>query len=159
VSRSCKASAPAPAPVAPDAAAARLAEIGRLVVTLAGQLGVTAGVAGALPPLPAAPSAPAAPSTSPVATPAATPPAHGHHAGPSIKAPLNGTFYRASAPGKPNLAEEGATVKAGEAVCIVEAMKLFNQIKAEKPCKIVAFLAKHGEAVKKGQPLAAIEWL
>jgi biotin carboxyl carrier protein len=77
--------------------------------------------------------------------------------GPTINAPLNGTFYRSSAPGKPNLAEEGSSVKAGDAICIVEAMKLFNQIKADKPCRIVKFLVNHGDHVKKGQPMVSIE--
>ena len=129
--------------------AARYAEIGRLVASLAGQLGVTSGKGLALP-LPAAP-APAKKAAAPaVVAPAAI-------TGPTINAPLNGTFYRATAPGKPNLAEEGAAVKAGEAVCIVEAMKLFNQIKADKACKIVKFLVNHGDHVAKGQPLVAIE--
>ena len=79
--------------------------------------------------------------------------------GPSINAPLNGTFYRSAAPGKPNMVEEGATVKVGDAICIVEAMKLFNQIKADKPCKIVKFLVAHGDQVKKGQAMASIELL
>jgi oxaloacetate decarboxylase alpha subunit len=77
--------------------------------------------------------------------------------GPTIDAPLNGTFYRSSGPGEPNLSEEGDTVKKGGAVCIVEAMKLFNQIKAPGNCKIVKFLVEHGAAVEKGQPLVVIE--
>ena len=79
--------------------------------------------------------------------------------GPTIDAPLNGTFYLSSGPGKPHFVEVGAEVKKGEPVCIVEAMKLFNQIKAPVNCKIVRFLAEHGDAVKKGQPLVAIEEL
>ncbi len=79
--------------------------------------------------------------------------------GPTIDAPLNGTFYRSAGPGKPNYAEEGATVGKGDAVCIVEAMKLFNQIKAPGKCKVVKFLANHGDAVTKGQPLVEIEKL
>jgi len=50
-------------------------------------------------------------------------------------------------------------VEAGQGVCIVEAMKLFNQIKSEKKCRIVAFLVKHGDHVAKGQPLARIEFV
>ena len=79
--------------------------------------------------------------------------------GPTIDAPLTGTFYRSSGPGKPMLAEEGDVVEAGGVVCIVEAMKLFNQIKATKKCKIVKFLAAHGDAIKKSQPMVAIEEL
>jgi len=77
--------------------------------------------------------------------------------GKTVDAPLNGTFYRSAGPGKPNFAEEGASVKKGEPLCIVEAMKLFNQIKAPEDCKVVRFLAAHGEAVKKDQPLLVIE--
>jgi biotin carboxyl carrier protein len=86
-------------------------------------------------------------------------PAAAVETGPTINAPLTGTFYRTSAPGKPNLADDGAVVEAGSPVCIVEAMKLMNAIKATKKCRIVAFLAKHGDAVSKGQALARIEWL
>ncbi len=77
--------------------------------------------------------------------------------GPTIDAPLNGTFYRSNGPGEPKFAEEGDKVKKGQPVCIVEAMKLFNQIKAPSNCKVVKFLAEHGDAVVKGQPLVVIE--
>ena len=76
--------------------------------------------------------------------------------GTPVTAPLNGTFYRSAGPGKPELAADGANVKNGEPCCIVEAMKLFNPIKATSAGKIT-FLAKHGEAVVKGQTLAVIE--
>jgi acetyl-CoA carboxylase biotin carboxyl carrier protein len=75
--------------------------------------------------------------------------------GTSVLAPLNGTFYRSDAPGKPNMAEDGATVKAGDAVCVVEAMKLFNPIKAPSGGKIT-FLVEHGKGVQKGQAIAVI---
>ena len=80
-------------------------------------------------------------------------------AGPVIEAPLNGTFYRSSGPGKALLAEEGATVDRDGPVCIVEAMKLFNQIKAPCKCRIVKFLAEHGDPVTKGQALVSIDEL
>ena len=70
-------------------------------------------------------------------------------------APLNGTFYRSAGPGKPELAADGASVKAGDAVCIVEAMKLFNPIKATASGTIT-FAAKHGAAVAKGETIAWI---
>ncbi len=76
-------------------------------------------------------------------------------AGTPVLAPLNGTFYRSDAPGKPPMAGDGAAVKAGEAVCVVEAMKLFNPIKASAAGKIT-FLVEHGKAVTKGQPVAVI---
>ena len=75
--------------------------------------------------------------------------------GTPVLAPLNGTFYRSDAPGKPKMAEDGASVKAGQAVCVVEAMKLFNPIKASAAGKIT-FLVEHGKAVTKGQVIAAI---
>lgn len=76
--------------------------------------------------------------------------------GTPVLAPLNGTFYRSDAPGKPPMAGDGAAVKAGDAVCVVEAMKLFNPIKATAAGKIT-FLVEHGKAVQKGQPIASIE--
>ena len=75
--------------------------------------------------------------------------------GTPVLAPLNGTFYRSDAPGKPPMAGDGAAVKAGDAVCVVEAMKLFNPIKATAAGKIT-FLVEHGKAVQKGQPIASI---
>ena len=75
--------------------------------------------------------------------------------GTPVTAPLNGTFYRSDAPGKPDMAADGATVKAGDAVCVVEAMKLFNPIKAPAGGKIT-FVAEHGKAVTKGQVVAVI---
>jgi len=77
--------------------------------------------------------------------------------GPTVDAPLNGTFYRSPGPGAPKFAEEGDVVKKGQPICIVEAMKLFNQIKAPSNCKVVKFLAEHGDSVEKGTPLVVIE--
>lgn len=79
--------------------------------------------------------------------------------GATVDAPLNGTFYRSEGPGSPNFAEEGDTVEADAPVCIVEAMKLFNQIKAPSRCRVLSFLADHGQPVQKGDPLASIEEL
>ena len=76
-------------------------------------------------------------------------------AGTPVLAPLNGTFYRSDAPGKPQMAADGASVKSGDAVCVVEAMKLFNPIKATAAGKIT-FLVEHGKPVTKGQPVAVI---
>ncbi len=148
--------APAAAPAAVTAAPAadaNFAAIGRMVAQLAQLLGVSStGVAAA----PAATATAASPA--PVAVAAAAV-AKAAPAGPTIDAPLNGTFYRTPGPGKPNFADEGAAVKPGDAVCVVEAMKLFNQIKASKACRIVQFLVQHGDHVTKGQPLATVAWL
>lgn len=76
---------------------------------------------------------------------------------PTIDAPLNGTFYKSSGPDKPHFVAVGDSVKAGEPVCILEAMKLFNPIEAPSDCKIIEFLVEHGQAVEKDQPLIAIE--
>ncbi len=98
----------------------------------------------------AAPAAGAAPSAK------ASGPANAQAAsGTQVLAPLNGTFFRSDAPGKPPMAADGAAVKAGDAVCVVEAMKLFNPVKAPASGKIT-FLVGHGEAVKKGQAVASI---
>ena len=79
--------------------------------------------------------------------------------GPSIKAPLNGTFYTSSGPGSPDFVKPGDEVNEGDPVCIVEAMKLFNQIKALCRCRIVKFAVEHGAAVEKDQALVVIEEL
>ncbi|HMD69123.1 MAG TPA: biotin/lipoyl-containing protein, partial [Chitinivibrionales bacterium] len=78
-------------------------------------------------------------------------------AGPSIKAPLVGAFYSTSGPSKPKLVNVGDVVEAGTKVCIVEAMKLFNEIVAPVKCKILQFLVEDGTMVEKNQPLIAIE--
>ena len=88
-------------------------------------------------------------------TKGAAPAASADVKGTPVLAPLNGTFYRSDAPGKPPLAADGAGVKPGEAVCVVEAMKLFNPIKAPAAGKIT-FLVEHGKAVQKGQVLATV---
>ena len=93
----------------------------------------------------AAPAQAAAATSAPAAAVEGTP----------VLSPLSGTFYRSDAPGKSDLAADGAAVKAGDTVCVVEAMKLFNPIKAPAGGKIT-FLVKHGQAVTKGQPIAAI---
>ncbi|HQQ91274.1 MAG TPA: pyruvate carboxylase subunit B [Kiritimatiellia bacterium] len=142
-----------PAPVAQvDADTQRFAEIGRFVASLAGlvQGSGTISLPASAPLLPQ----PAAPAAAPVAPPVKAIDAAPQ--GPTINAPLNGTFYRSAGPDKPALANEGDSLKAGAPLCIVEAMKLFNQIKADKPLKIVKFLVEHGAVVAKGQPLALV---
>ena len=109
-------------------------------------------------------AAPVPPPSAPVVTAPAAKPTKPEKAadaapqGPTINAPLSGTFYRSAGPGKPELAKEGDSLKAGDPLCIVEAMKLFNQIKADKPLKIVKFMVEHGAVVSKGQPLAVVSY-
>ena len=135
-----------------DEATRRYAAIGQTLSHLFAQLGGVPA-SGELPPPPLPPAAATPPAPKEAAAPAA---ASDPPAGETIDAPLNGTFYRTDGPGKPNLSEEGATVASGGAVCIVEAMKLFNEIKAPKKCTIVKFLVEHGATVTKGQPLAVV---
>jgi oxaloacetate decarboxylase alpha subunit len=102
----------------------------------------------------------AAPTPKPAPAPAAPPPATPEKpepAGETINSPLSGTFYRSEGAGKPELAREGDLVSAGDPVCMVEAMKLFNPIKAPTACRVVKILLEHGAAVSKGDPLMAIE--
>lgn len=77
--------------------------------------------------------------------------------GECILAPMVGTFYRSSAPGNPAFVEEGDSVAQGETLCIIEAMKLMNEVKATKGCKIVKILVEDGQIVKKGDKLFIIE--
>jgi oxaloacetate decarboxylase alpha subunit len=80
-------------------------------------------------------------------------------AGTPVPAPLHGTFYISEAPGKPPIVEVGDKVKKGDKLCIVEAMKLFNEIKAPTDCRVVKILVGHGEAVEKDQPMMIVEEL
>jgi oxaloacetate decarboxylase (Na+ extruding) subunit alpha len=77
----------------------------------------------------------------------------------TINAVMAGTFYRSAGENKPPFVEEGKTVNAGETICILEAMKLFNEIQSPVKCKIVKILVQDGTKVTKGQPLLAIEKL
>jgi oxaloacetate decarboxylase (Na+ extruding) subunit alpha len=74
-----------------------------------------------------------------------------------VTAPIVGTFYRASAPDKPPYVEVGDIVKKGQVLCIIEAMKLMNEIESETSGKIVQILMENGQPVEYGQPLFAIE--
>ena len=74
-----------------------------------------------------------------------------------VKSPMVGTFYRASSPGAKSFVELGQTVKEGQPICIVEAMKILNEIEADKSGVITQILAENGQAVEYGQPLFVIE--
>ena len=102
-------------------------------------------------------SAPAAAPTAaaPVAsTPAAAPAADNLI---TIKSPMIGTFYRRASPDKPLLAEEGTEVSAGKVVCIIEAMKLFNEIESEVKGTIVKVLVEDASPVEFDQPLFLVQ--
>lgn len=107
----------------------------------------------------AAPSAPSQPTSSvPVSTqdkPKATETANDNYI--TIKSPMIGTFYRSSAPGKPMFVEVGDEVSPGKVVCIIEAMKLFNEIESEVKGRIVKILAEDASPVEYDQPLFLVE--
>ena len=114
----------------------------------------------------AAPAQYAAPIPAPVAAPAAAPaaaaapaeekPAAEAPTGHVIKSPMVGTFYAAPSPGSPNFIEVGKHVKVGDTICIVEAMKMMNQIEADKAGVIEAILVEDGQPVEFDQPLVTI---
>jgi acetyl-CoA carboxylase biotin carboxyl carrier protein len=74
-----------------------------------------------------------------------------------VKSPMVGTFYRASAPGSKPFAEVGQQVKPGDTLCIIEAMKLLNEIEADREGKIKVILPENGQPVEYGEPLFIIE--
>lgn len=105
-------------------------------------------------PAPAAVAAPvaAAPVAAPAAETSAEPVLEGH----VVRSPMVGTFYRSPSPGAPSFIEVGKQVKAGDTICIVEAMKMMNQIEADKSGTILAILAEDGQPVEFDQPLVTI---
>jgi len=107
------------------------------------------------PPAPAA--APAAAAVSPAAAAAAVAAAAAATADQTVTAPMVGTFYSAPAPGAKPFVDIGSEVKPGDVLCIIEAMKMMNQIESDKAGRIVSVLAKNGDPVEFGQPLFVIE--
>jgi len=105
------------------------------------------------PPAAAAPAA-AAPAGVPAAPAAA---AARHAPEQAVTAPMVGTFYSAPAPGAKPFVEIGSEVKPGDILCIIEAMKMMNQIESDKAGKVVSILVKNGDPVEFGQPLFVIE--
>ena len=99
---------------------------------------------------PAAPVAPAAPAPAAEAEPAAP-------AGHTVKSPMVGTFYRASSPTAKEFVQVGQSVNVGDTLCIVEAMKMMNQIESDKAGVVKAILVENQEAVEFDQPLFIIE--
>lgn len=106
---------------------------------------------------PAPQPAPAAPqAAAPEPAPAAPEPASAEPAGHAVKSPMVGTFYRSPSPGAQAFVEVGQQVKPGDAICIVEAMKMMNQIEADKAGVVEAILVEDGEPVEFDQPLITI---
>jgi acetyl-CoA carboxylase biotin carboxyl carrier protein len=114
--------------------------------------GGAGGVQQTLAPVAMAPAAAAVAATP--AAPAAAPEAPAGH---TVKSPMVGTFYRASSPGAKSFVEIGSQVKEGETICIIEAMKILNEIEADKSGTIAQILCENGQAVEYGQPLFIIE--
>jgi acetyl-CoA carboxylase biotin carboxyl carrier protein len=101
----------------------------------------------------AAPAAPAAPVAA--ASPAAQAPTVS--AENTVTAPMVGTYYASASPGAKAFVEIGTEVKAGQTLCIIEAMKMMNQIESDRSGKVVSILASNGEPVEFGQPLFIVE--
>jgi acetyl-CoA carboxylase biotin carboxyl carrier protein len=104
-------------------------------------------------------NAPVAAAPAPVAAPVAAPAAviEAVPAGHTVKSPMVGTFYRSSSPGAKSFVEIGSQVKEGDTICIIEAMKILNEIEADKSGTITQILAENGQAVEYGAPLFIIE--
>ena len=109
-------------------------------------------VAAAAAPLAAAAPTPATPSAPAAEAPAATKEPEGH----VIRSPMVGTFYRAPSPGAKPFVVEGQSVSSGETLCIIEAMKILNQIESDKSGKIVEILVENGQPVEYNEPLFVI---
>ena len=107
----------------------------------------------AAPPAAAPPPAPAAPAAATPAAEPAAPPMRGQQ----VTAPMVGTFYSGPAPGAKPFVEIGTEVKPGDTLCVIEAMKMMNQIESEFAGRVVSVLVENGNPVEFGQPLFVIE--
>lgn len=127
---------------------------GKVRIVKAAPAGAAAPVTYAMAPV-AAPAAPvaAAPAVEVAPAPAVAAAPAGH----TVKSPMVGTFYRASSPGAKSFVEVGDSIKEGETICIVEAMKILNEIEADKSGTVTQILVDNGQAVEYGQPLFVIE--
>lgn len=102
-------------------------------------------------------AAPVAPVAAPAAAPAPAEAPAAEVSGHQVRSPMVGTFYRSPSPEAKAFVEVGQTVKVGDALCIVEAMKMMNRIEADKAGVVKAILVNDGEAVEFDQPLIVIE--
>ncbi len=109
----------------------------------------------AAPPVTYAQAAPAPALIEPAPTAASATPTE--HTGHMVTAPMVGTFYRAPSPGSKSFVEEGQTVKEGDTLCIIEAMKMLNQIEADRSGVVKKILAENAQPVEFGQPLFVID--
>ncbi|MDO8887206.1 MAG: acetyl-CoA carboxylase biotin carboxyl carrier protein [Hydrogenophaga sp.] len=125
---------------------------GKVRIVKSAPMSAAAPVTYSMAPAPVAPPVVPAVEAIPVAVAAAAEPV-GH----TVKSPMVGTFYRASSPGAKPFVEIGDTIKEGETICIVEAMKILNEIEADKSGTVTKILVDNGQAVEYGQPLYVIE--
>ena len=124
---------------------------GKVRIVKSGPTPVAMVAAPAAAPVAVAAPAPAAAAPAPAAPVAAEPVGH------QVKSPMVGTFYRSSSPGAKAFVEIGSQVKEGDTICIIEAMKILNEIEADKSGTITQILAENGQAVEYGAPLFVIE--
>jgi len=110
----------------------------------------------AVAPMAAAPIAALAPAAAPINVETIAPETE-EISGHKIESPMVGTFYRASSPASKSFVEVGSTVAAGDTICIIEAMKMLNQIESDKAGVVKAILADNEQPVEFGQPLFIIE--
>ena len=109
-------------------------------------------------PMMQAPPSPPSPRRSPPLPRSAVPAAPARHANEHVvAAPMVGTFYASASPGAKPFVEIGTEVKEGQVLCIIEAMKMMNQIESDKTGKVTAIMATNGDPVEFGQPLFVIE--
>ena len=104
-----------------------------------------------------APQAQAPVAAVPAAEPAIATAAAEAPTGHAVKSPMVGTFYRSSSPGAKPFVEVGDAIKAGDTICIIEAMKILNEIEADKSGTVSKILCENGQAVEYGQPLFLID--
>ena len=122
-------------------------------VRIVKSMGVAAPVVVQQAPLAAAP-APVAVAAAPAAEAPAAPAAPAGHA---VKSPMVGTFYRSSSPGAAPFVQIGSVVKEGDTLCIIEAMKILNEIESDKSGTVTQILCENGQATEYGQPLFIVE--
>lgn len=128
------------------------------IVKSSGAPVVVAAPVAAAPAVVAAPvAATAAASSAPVAAAAADAAPAAESTGHVVKSPMVGTFYRSASPGAKPFIEVGSVVKEGDTICIIEAMKILNEIEADKSGTVTQILAENGQAVEYGHPLVVIE--
>jgi acetyl-CoA carboxylase biotin carboxyl carrier protein len=127
---------------------------GKVRIVKSAGVAMSAPVMMAAPVVTAAPAVAAAPAVEAAPVAAEAPAAASGHA---VKSPMVGTFYRSSSPGAAPFVQIGSVVKEGDTLCIVEAMKILNEIESDKAGTVTQILCENGQAVEYGQPLFIIE--